>query len=388
MSATMAFFIPFITKGRGGTESVGQMMANAMARRGHVVHVLTSDAERRDSEYPLTEGIRLYHLPEAEDRPFMSRALVALAQCDPDVIIGLHMNRCLLTYLACAMRLGKPFVLSEHIDPKYPERIGTFTSEERVMALTGATRVHLLAERFKQELPDFIQRKVSVIPNTTAQPTTLADPVGPQGDKRIICITRLVPRKNLARLIHAFAIAKNGHSDWKLVLVGNGIEMESLKATAAQLGVSGEVDFVGQSNEPERHLRQAQIFCLPSVFEGFPLSSLEAMAHGLPLLGYRICNGLGLQIDHGVNGLLSKGGVTMGSLATDLRELMRNDTLRARMGEASSARFKELFSPSIVEPRWEQLFLSAARETSAPSPSPEDIANAMLHRYVFRPEAG
>ena len=60
----IVFFVPWITKGRGGTENVGQMMANAMAARGHRVGIFTFDDDRAPSRWPLRPEINLHYLTE------------------------------------------------------------------------------------------------------------------------------------------------------------------------------------------------------------------------------------------------------------------------------------------------------------------------------------
>ncbi len=64
----IGFFVPWITKGRGGTENVGHMMANAMRQRGHDVTIFTFDDAKGPSCWPLDDGIDLVHLPEADDK--------------------------------------------------------------------------------------------------------------------------------------------------------------------------------------------------------------------------------------------------------------------------------------------------------------------------------
>jgi glycosyltransferase involved in cell wall biosynthesis len=89
----------------------------------------------------------------------------------------------------------------------------------------------------------------------------------------------LRPEKNVARMIRAFA--KQPH-DARLVIYGDGPERENLATLAATLGE--RVIFKGQTTEPERGFAEFDVFCLSSDTEQMPLSLMEAMAAGLPVV--------------------------------------------------------------------------------------------------------
>jgi glycosyltransferase involved in cell wall biosynthesis len=96
-------------------------------------------------------------------------------------------------------------------------------------------------------------------------------------------IAALRPEKNLARLLAAFALFR-ARGPARLVIVGEGAERPALERQAAVLGVSGHVLFAGHSTAPERWMASFDIFALSSDTEQMPLSVLEAMAAGLPVV--------------------------------------------------------------------------------------------------------
>lgn len=354
----ISFIVPWITKSRGGTENVGHLMANAMAKKGYEINVYTFDDSKSPSVWPLADTVKIHYLPQGDNIKASYQMTVALAEDCPDLIVGLHMNQWLLKYAVTAQKIEVPLVLSEHIDPHFPKRLGVFSEEQRLAAFTGATRIHLLTETFKDALPEYLQNKTDVIPNTVMETDQLCDPRG-GGQKKLITVARLVPRKNLSRLIDEFAIIAGRHPDWVLQILGDGPEMKNLKVRAKDKGVAGQVEFLGHSDSPYSYLEQAQLFVLPSLFEGFPMSSLEAMAHGMPLVGYAACNGINEQIVSGVNGLLAKRSLEAGCLAECLDELMSKDDLREKMGAASKKRFDKLYSNTTVFDAWEAIFKTA-----------------------------
>ena len=380
----ICFLVPWITKGRGGTENVGQMMANAMAARGHNIDIVTFDNDREPSRWPLAEGIVLHHVIETAGPMQDGQLMLTLASIAPDLIVGLHMNRTFLCYVRAAQKLGRPLVLSEHQDPRFPARIGTFSRSERMTAFQGATRLHLLIETFVDTVPAHLQARVRVIPNTVPPTRTPADPGNKtQGPKVLVTVARLVMRKNLRRLIREFATIAPAHPDWTLRIIGDGPLRAELEALSTTLDLTGRVVFLGELDDVYPELARAHCFVLPSLFEGFPMSSLEAMAHGLPVVGYAVCNGVNVQVEHGVNGLLAERPLELGGLAQALDQLMGDATLRRKMGAASLARYEALYANKVVFDQWEALFAEAAAEAPAPQISLEMRLRAELDRAVF-----
>lgn len=380
----IAFFVPWITKNRGGTENVGQTMANAMARRGHEVHIFTFDDDRAPSRWPLESSIRLWHLPEGEPTDDL-QLIAAVAQANVDLIVGLHMNRAFGRYVRCAHRLGLPVVLSEHIDPRFPQRIGAFTQEERLTYFTGATRIHLLVEAFRETLPDWLQERIAVIPNTAPPARQLADASGQDvAEKTIITASRLVTRKNVDQLIRIFAEIHPRAPDWRLLIVGDGPEMDNLKKLAAKLGLKELVNFTGHTDDPYQYYETAQIFCTTALFEGFGLTNLESMAHGIPCVGFASCNGINEQIIDGVTGRLSSFGDSRKGMAEDLLSLMNDSSLRVKMGMAGLQRYNEYYGTEIVADKWEALFRDAITNQSQHTEVDAGLGfEAKLKDYIF-----
>ncbi|HKQ45260.1 MAG TPA: glycosyltransferase family 4 protein [Rhizomicrobium sp.] len=99
-------------------------------------------------------------------------------------------------------------------------------------------------------------------------------------------VASLRREKNIARLIRAFAVlaAQTAPGAVQLVIVGEGAERPALEQLARALAVFDHVRFTGQTNRPEEWYPQMDIFALSSDTEQMPLSVLEAMAAGLPVV--------------------------------------------------------------------------------------------------------
>ncbi len=160
-------------------------------------------------------------------------------------------------------------------------------------------------------------------------------------DVVVMYVGRLGPEKNLSFLLRAFRGVAMVYDQARLVLVGDGPLREDLEAQAHKLGVSDQVRFVGQKpyEEVPRYLAVADLFATASVTEVHPLSVIEAMAAGLPVVGIR-SPGVGDTVESGVTGLLTEDDVT--AFAVALGALVGNHSLRRRMGaqaQQASARY-------------------------------------------------
>jgi glycosyltransferase involved in cell wall biosynthesis len=119
----------------------------------------------------------------------------------------------------------------------------------------------------------------------------------------IINVASFSEWKNQSLLIEAFTIALKSNPDLQLVFVGDGEKRTEVEIKAERLNIKDKVEFVGVSSEVDKWLLKADLFVLCSTFEGLPLSIIEAMASGLPVISTDV-GGVRDIIEDGVNGLL------------------------------------------------------------------------------------
>ena len=116
-------------------------------------------------------------------------------------------------------------------------------------------------------------------------------------------IGRIVAEKGLPTLLDAFADIAVEHPATRMIIVGTGPLLESLRARAAKAGISRNVEFTGHRNDIESLLAGANIGVLPSRIEGLSNTLLECMASGLPVVASRISGNEDF-VRHGDNGWL------------------------------------------------------------------------------------
>jgi 1,2-diacylglycerol 3-alpha-glucosyltransferase len=178
-----------------------------------------------------------------------------------------------------------------------------------------------------------------------------------ENDLLFIYSGRLGPEKNLDFLIRAFAGTAEAIKNAHLLIVGGGPEEEPLKQLAAHTGASNRIHFTGMQpyDELPRYLSMGDAFVTASVTEVHPLSVIEAMATGLPVLGIHSV-GVGDTVEDGVTGLLSSQD--QAAFAAQLTRLCMDSALRRRLGSAAqkiSEKYAIEHTTQVMLKRYERL---------------------------------
>ena len=155
-------------------------------------------------------------------------------------------------------------------------------------------------------------------------------------------IAALREEKQLHLLLEAFAQVRNSRKGVRLLMVGSGLEEQSLKRRAEELGLGNSVVWVPAKTDVSRWMHAIDIFVLPSRSESFPNGLLEAMASGCCPVGSDV-GGIPELIEHQKSGLLFPSG-NSGALAECLRTLLADDSLRIRLANAAVARAHSVFA--------------------------------------------
>nr|WP_050983106.1 glycosyltransferase family 4 protein [Cupriavidus basilensis] len=188
--------------------------------------------------------------------------------------------------------------------------------------------------------------RVSVIRNGIADSGAQASPGTPL--RRIVMVARLAAPKRADLLIRAFARA--ALPDCELVLAGVGPQMAALQSLADHVA-PGRVRFAGPVTDVPALLASAQAFALASDHEGFPLSVLEAMRAGLPIVASDL-PGIREQLDSGASGLLVAGDDEH-AWAAALARLADDPTLRETLGRNARTRWAGEFGLApMAEATW------------------------------------
>lgn len=183
---------------------------------------------------------------------------------------------------------------------------------------------------------------------------------------RLIAVGRLAAPKDWSTLLSALT-SLDSEAFAELAIVGDGPERERVEDELARRSLEGRVRLLGERDDVPRLLAEADVFLLASRSEGLPLSVIEAMAAGLPIVASDV-GGLKELVRDGETGVLVPPGDPV-ALAEALRPLLANRELRRRLGRAGRARAKALFDLSGFRRAHLELYrreLAAAGVSSSP----------------------
>ncbi|WP_431282448.1 glycosyltransferase family 4 protein [Humitalea sp. 24SJ18S-53] len=148
-------------------------------------------------------------------------------------------------------------------------------------------------------------------------------------------VAALRPEKNLGRLLRAAAILLRDGVPLRLAIVGDGPEKQPLMALAEHLGIAASVAFAGAIADPAAAYRAMDLFCLSSDTEQMPFSVLEAMATGLSVASTDVGDVGTMLAEENRPHLAARDDA---ALAAALRPLLRDPSLRTRLGAANRRR--------------------------------------------------
>jgi glycosyltransferase involved in cell wall biosynthesis len=176
---------------------------------------------------------------------------------------------------------------------------------------------------------------------------------------RVVTVARLEAPKRVDVLVEAIAqVLAHGDTRITLTVVGDGSLLDGVRMLADSLGVSDRVRFVGQTN-PLPHLVSADLFVLLSDYEGLPVTVLEAMRSGLPILTNRLAGVV--ETTGRAAGVVTE--LNASSVARAIEQLADNPQRCVALGLAGCERWEEQFTTAEMASRYEALYrLAVSRE--------------------------
>lgn len=348
----------------GGVERSVTFLLNAMAERGHTPVLLTWDRADAESFYPQSERVRWEKLDDgdaavpagwARRLRRMRRIRRIVRRHRPEVVVAYQQGPFMVTALSL-VGTRIPVLAAERNAPTRFDhtRAGRWRSGIFLTFLM-ARRVIVQFDRYRELYPWYLRRRIVTVSNAIAPARRQ-----PERERRqvILFVGRLSYQKDPGMLVRAFARIRAERPGWVLRLVGQPGEREAeVRRLVEELALEDAVELPGTTREVDAEYARASVLCLPSLWEGFPNAAGEAMAHGVPVVGFADCAGLSDLVRHEREGLLAPEHTPTG-LAAELHRLTGDEALRRRMGDAAQRRAAE-FEPDRVARAWESQ-LSAA----------------------------
>jgi len=160
----------------------------------------------------------------------------------------------------------------------------------KTICVSEAVREHLCEHtRIKRDLLVVIRNGIKMSQTSFIDPMKIRNEIGCNGSAKIITtIGRLSEEKGLDVLLTAFSLVLKTMPDVCLVIIGTGPMEEKLKAQAERLGIQRHVRFLGFKNDVHPYLAASQLYVNASFYEGLPMSLIEALSSGVPVVATRV----------------------------------------------------------------------------------------------------
>lgn len=269
--------------------------------------------------------------------------------------------------VASAVRLIAPtirprprLVYTEHnswdpysVPTRWANRL-TYRADDAQVAVSVAARA---------SIPPRLRSRVQVIDHGIDLEAVASHRAGRQAARRSLGISddqvligtvaNMRPEKNYEGFLRVARAVVERRPHVRFVSIGQGPLLEDMRELSHRLRLDGKVDLIGEVPNAVELMAGFDIFTLASHWEGLPVAFMEARALGLPIAVTRV-GGLALHVDDGVDGVLVEPG-SDSALVDALLEVVDDDDLRARLGQASLA-CAATFDARTVVPMIEQRY--------------------------------
>lgn len=328
----------------GGIEMSSCSFANYCAGVGHIVSIMSMYGERKH-DIIIHPSIKVYEPAFSSGKGFLGKVTYHIRlilyirkntkDFNPDVVVA-HGEWTNGLVMAALSGMGIPIYLQDHMNPK--AKLDFIHRKLNNWYYPKATGVVALTEYARE-----VMKEKYGLTNIIAIPNPIRDLDVEKGkeENSILTVGRLSKEKGHRFLIEAFKMCE--HKGWRLDIVGDGPEKESLESLTI-----GDKDIVfhGFQTNINPYLAKARIFVLPSLTENFPLALIEAMSVGKACVSTNCLAGNDVIAVDGVNGIVVEKGNAK-AMAQAMDKLMEDEQLRTRLSIEASKIKEELSKEKV-----------------------------------------
>jgi glycosyltransferase involved in cell wall biosynthesis len=315
---------------------------------------LQQECARKGIPYRVIPGLVAPISPVKDSLALMR--LLALIRRERPCVVHAHTSKAGILGRVAARLTRTPVIFTAHtwsFDEGVPRlRKKIAVPIERITAALGGKIITVADSNTHEALRHSITTRRNLIRIWNGVPDSrLRASPGSRDRVTLITVARMVPQKDHALLLRALV---GVCGNWCLQMVGDGPLRREIQLLAEQLQLGGRLQFLGERKDVAELLSQADVFILPSKWEGLPVSILEAMRAGLPVVATDV-GGVREAVQEDVTGLLSKAHDEEG-LRDRIQSLITLPSLMMQMGKAGRRRFEEHFRIETMVDRTVELY--------------------------------
>jgi len=257
----------------GGVERYVLKLAGEQLTHGHQVFLATAGGKL---EPLLPREVKVLHLPVQRKNPITGlycTLCLALKSRQWDI---LHAHSRVPAWIAWwTSSLTKlPWIMTAH---------STYSLNAGLIPFKHASGVICVSDAVKRHLEGHLPARAVTVPNGAQKPSLFWEGKGFPGNPRFLFVGRLAPVKGLDTALRALGGLKA--RKWTLDVIGDGPQRSELETLTAELGLEERVTFHGFRDDVEKWMASSGCLLFPSRQEGLPLTIVEALSIGLPILG-------------------------------------------------------------------------------------------------------
>ena len=328
--------VALVCSARNGTYGAVQSMltlAEELRLQGHDVHMVTFKG-RGLGDVARSRGFQVHEIAvRLKVDPFAILSLARVLRQNEIDVVHSHLSTSALIGGLAARIGGVPSLATVHgLSSK-----GSFITSGHLLAVSNDVRRHLVDQGIRPEKVTVVLNGISITPvATVADRLAARAELGLAPDDRVVGSTvRLTPAKGAHHALAAFGRVAKEVPSARLVLFGDGEARNELERQARDLGVRDMVVFAGYRSDVRALLPALDVFVFPSLKEAMGIAIVEAMLAGLPVVAHDV-GGIPEVVTREMGYLVAAGDEH--SMAQHLSDLLYEDRLRQRMGQAARDR--------------------------------------------------
>jgi glycosyltransferase involved in cell wall biosynthesis len=318
---------------------------SGLRRSGITVRIVNS---LRKPLHPVRDSVAFFE---------MLRELTILK---PD-LVAVHTAKAGFLGRVAAATLRVPCVCTPHgcsiVDRKTGRINHLFLALEYIAGRLGGTTIAVCRDEQRLVVENKIAKRgnVKTVYNGIPDSAVMARPASEPAV--ITMVARFEAPKDHAALLRA--VSKLKHYQWRVRLAGSGTLLASARELAVRLGIEERVDFLGECSDIPRLLSESQIFVLMSRSEAFPISILEAMRAGLPVVASDV-GGISEAVEDGATGFLIPSGDDE-TLSDRLALLLGSPGLRSTLGNNARKEYVARFTADVMVAKTLDVYAGVAK---------------------------
>jgi len=367
-SLNFLFVIP--TLGHGGAQRVVTDITRSLIDSGKFNEqcsftVLTFRKETNPIHQPHS-SVQLEHIDVLAGKTTAATRLVgtplklrkAIKRINPSAIISFQ-DIANFPVLIASIGLGIPVIVSERNDPEFYS-MAKLRSLFRQLLYPLAAKVVVQTEKIAEQMPSSISQRLVLIPNAIPSTSQRAFTAKSHNSTyTIVNVGRLENQKDQALLIDAFA--KLDNDKWSLRIYGEGSLRSKLEDHLISHNLERSASIEPATSSIFETLAQAHLFVLSSEHEGFPNVLAEAIAVGLPTIGFESASGVSDLIMDEKNGLvLTENQRNADDLSDAMNKLMEDPKKRSAMSD-ECPEIAARYLPEKIFDQWYQLIIKSQK---------------------------